>query len=167
MEEVDYCGNPAQVRVLPGVPAALRQLKAANFRLVIITNQSGIGRGYFTEEDFLRVQHELARQLGEPGLVDATYHCPDAPDRAGERRKPAPGMILEALADLALDPARSYIVGDTSADVRCGQRAHLAGSILVTTGYGSQHLGKCQPDHVAPDLPGAATWIIQQSARHE
>ena len=166
MEEVDYCGDPARVRVLPGVPAALRQLKAAGFRLVIVTNQSGIGRGYFTEEDFLRVQHELARQLGAPGLIDATYHCPDAPDQAGERRKPAPGMILEALADLALHPEGSYLVGDTSADVGCGQRAHLGASILVTTGHGAQHLGRCRPDHVAPDLPAAAAWIIQHGSRH-
>ena len=166
MEEVDYCGDPAKVRVLPGVPVALQQLRSAGFRLVIITNQSGIGRGYFTEQDFQRVQDELIDHFGDTKLIDATYHCPDAPDYASERRKPAPGMIMEALGDLALDPVRSFMVGDTSADVWCGQRAHLAGSILVMTGHGSRHVGKCQPDHVAEDLLEAAAWIIRQSSRH-
>lgn len=166
MEEVEYCGDPAKVRLLDGVTAALRRLKALGFRLVIVTNQSGIGRGFFTENDFQKVQHELLRQLDSPGLIDGTYHCPDAPEQAGGRRKPAPGMIFEAVADFALNPRDSFIIGDTCADVRCGQSAGLAGSVLVLTGHGPKHRTDCQPDHIAQDLAAAADWIAQQTAIH-
>ena len=166
MEEVDYCGDPAKVRVFEGVASVLHQLKTLGFRLVIITNQSGIGRGYFTENDFQSVQNELMRQLGPPGLIDATYYCPDAPENATNRRKPGPGMILEAVADLALDPARSFMVGDTCADVLCGQRASLAGTIMVMTGHGASERGRCQPDHFATDFAAAADWIVQQTINH-
>ncbi len=166
MEEVDYCGDPAKVRVLPGVPTALKALKTLGFRLVIVTNQSGIGRGYFSEQDFQNVQEKLLSQMGAPGVIDATYHCPDAPDHAGDRRKPASGMILEAVRDLDLDPARSFIVGDTCADVLCGHHSGLAGSILVLTGHGPEEAGKCQPDHIAKDFAAAAAWIAEQSSRH-
>ena len=81
MEEVHYCNDPAQVRVYAGVPVALGRLKAANFRTFIITNQSGIGRGLITDEQYQQVQAELLRQLA-PGLIDKTYYCPDAPDRS-------------------------------------------------------------------------------------
>ncbi len=166
MEEVDYCGDPVKVRVFEGVASALHQLKTFGFRLVIITNQSGIGRGYFTENDFQSVQNELMRQLGPPGLIDATYHCPDAPENATNRRKPGPGMILEAVAGLTLDPASSFMVGDTCADVLCGQRAGLAGTIMVMTGHGASERGKCQPDHFATDFAAAAGWIVQQTVNH-
>lgn len=166
MEEVHYCAEPARVRVLPGVAAALERLKAAGFRLLIITNQSGIGRGYFTEDDFEKVQAELMRQLHAPGLIERTYHCSDAPEDAGDRRKPQPGMMLEAARDLGLDLARSYLIGDTCADIVAGSKAGLAGCVLVLTGHGMAQPGLCQPDHVAPDLPAAAGWIIQQTITH-
>ena len=163
MQEVEYCGDPRKVCLLPGVATALRQLKDLQFRLIIVTNQSGIGRGLYSEADFSRVQAEFMRQLGSPGLIDATYHCPDAPGCATERRKPGTGMILEAMRALNLDLSCSYIVGDTSADILCGQRAGFAGSVLVLTGHGRKQGGKCQPDHTAEDLAGAADWIVQQA----
>ena len=79
-----------------------QKLKKAGFKLIIVTNQSGIGRGYFTEEDFWAVQHELEKQLG-PGVIDATYFCADTPENASERRKPNPGMLLEAARELGID----------------------------------------------------------------
>jgi D-glycero-D-manno-heptose 1,7-bisphosphate phosphatase len=166
MEEVEYCGDPAKVRLFAGVTPALLRLKSLGFRLVIVTNQSGIGRGYFAEDDFQRVQTELLRQLGTSGLIDATYHCPDAPEHAGNRRKPAPGMILEACADLLIDPANSFIIGDTCADIVCGQRAGLVGTILVLTGHSSKIHGECEPDHIAPDLAAAVDWIANQISHH-
>jgi D-glycero-D-manno-heptose 1,7-bisphosphate phosphatase len=78
MEEVHYCGDPAKVKVFPGVPEALRRLKAAGFRTFVITNQSGIGRGLITEAQYRAVQDEALRQLGQ-GTIDASYFCPDAP----------------------------------------------------------------------------------------
>src|SRR5882724_2748205 len=90
MEEVDYCRDPERVQVFPNVPSSLRRLKQAGFRLIIITNQSGIGRGILTEADFHVVQAELLRQLG-PGLIDGVYFAPETPDQPSIRRKPGPG----------------------------------------------------------------------------
>ena len=159
MEDVPYCADPARVRVYAGAPVALARLKERGYVLVMVTNQSGIGRGYFTEGDFQRVQAECLRQLG-PGLIDACYHCPEAPTGASERRKPGPGMLLEAARDHGLDPAQSYIIGDHSTDVECGRRAGLAGTVLVLTGQGRKQLDRCQPDHVAAGLSAAADWIL-------
>ena len=153
------------MRVYADAPAALARLKERGYVLVMATNQSGIGRGYFTEEDFQRVQAECLRQLG-PGLLDACYHCPEAPDGASLRRKPGPGMLLEGARDHRLALARSYMVGDNWADVECGRRAGVAASVLVLTGKGREQAGRCQPDHVAAGLSGAADWILARSPLH-
>src|SRR5260370_10631950 len=87
MEEAHYCGDPAQVKLYPGVPDALRKLKEAGFRTFVVTNQSGIGRGLITEAQYRAVEAELRHQIGE-GLLDASYFCPDAPDVPSTRRKP-------------------------------------------------------------------------------
>ena len=163
MEDADYCHAPSQVAVYPGAAWALRRLREAGFRLVIVTNQSGIGRGYFTETNFQRVQTEFFRQLGSHELIDAVYHCPDTPFVESPRRKPAPGMILEAARDLDLDLARSFIVGDKADDLACGRHAGLAGGILVLTGKGREQAGKCQPDFTAETLGDAADWILQRT----
>ena len=132
-------------------------MKAHGFYLVIVTNQSGIGRGYFTGDDYRRVQAELDRQLG-PGLLDAVYHCPDAPAHASERRKPGPGMLLEAARDHDLDLPRSYMVGDSDRDIEAGRRAGVAASVLVLTGKNGDP-SRCQPDFTAANLTEAADWI--------
>jgi D-glycero-D-manno-heptose 1,7-bisphosphate phosphatase len=159
MEEVHYCGDPAKVRLFPGVPAALQGLKAAGFLNVIVSNQSGIGRGLITEEQYHAVQQELLRQIGEP-LIDASYFCPDSPDTPSTRRKPAPGMALEAAAQFGIDLDASYLVGDKAADIECARRAGC-GAILVLTGYGQQQT--CEPDFIATDAASAAEWILPRS----
>ena len=128
--DVGYCEDPAQVKLLEGVSEFLPALKKAGFLLVIITNQSGIGRGLFPEAKFWAVQEELLRQLGS-GVIDATYFCADTPEKATPRRKPAPGMILEAAADLGIDLKQSYMVGDKDSDVEAGIQAGVRASILV------------------------------------
>ena len=165
MEDVDYCADPARVRVYADAPGALARLKERGYVLVMATNQSGIGRGYFTEADFARVQAECLRQLG-PGLLDACYHCAEAPAGASLRRKPGPGMLLEGARDHRLDLARSYMVGDNWTDVECGRRAGVAASVLVLTGKGPEQAGRCRPDHVAAGLAGAADWILGRDASH-
>src|SRR3954452_22723748 len=107
MGDVNYCGDPARVEIFPGTSGALRRLKAAGFKIIIITNQSGIGRGYFSEADYRAVENELAQQIG-PELIDATYFCPDLPDSGSKRRKPEPEMVFEAQRDYQLDLARSF-----------------------------------------------------------
>src|ERR1051326_2230064 len=109
MEEVHFCGDPAKVKLYPGIPEALARLKQAGFRVFIVTNQSGIGRGLITELQYRAVQAELLHQLGED-LIDASYFCPDVPGLPSPRRKPAPGMVLEAAADFDLALPASWFI---------------------------------------------------------
>jgi D-glycero-D-manno-heptose 1,7-bisphosphate phosphatase len=129
MKDVGYCSRPSEVELLEGVNESLPRLKNAGFKLVIVTNQSGIGRGYFTEEDFWAVQQELQKQLGA-GIIDATYFCADTPQQKSERRKPNPGMLLEAAKDLDIDLGQSYMVGDKASDTEAGIRAGVRATIL-------------------------------------
>ena len=157
MRDVDYCGDPGQVEVFPKAAEALRRLKANGYKLIIITNQSGIGRGYFNEDDYRLVEREFVRQLGSE-LIDATYFCPDLPETNSPRRKPAPGMIFEAQHDHQLDLSGSYFIGDKSSDIACGKNAGIR-TILVQTGYGvKEH--DCGPDWIANDLADAADIIL-------
>jgi D-glycero-D-manno-heptose 1,7-bisphosphate phosphatase len=158
MKEVNYCSDPEKVAVFPGVTESLRRLRAAGFKIVIITNQSGIGRGYYTEEQYHAVHAELIRQIGD-GLIDATYYCPAAPEAKSPRRKPLPGMVHEAEAEQQIDLARSFFVGDKAADIQCGRNCSMRGSILVETGYGADS-AECQPDFVAKDIPAATDYIL-------
>jgi D-glycero-D-manno-heptose 1,7-bisphosphate phosphatase len=159
MTDVAYCGDPARVAVFPGAPATLRRFKAAGYALILITNQSGLGRGYFSETDFAAVQSEFQRQLG-PEILDAAYHCADAPEAATERRKPGAGMVMEAAAAHALDLSRSFLIGDSPVDLACGRRAGLAGVVLVRTGRDPAAAAQSQPDFLADDLRAAADWIL-------
>ena len=158
MEEVEYCSDPRQVRLYPGVPQALRQLKDAGFLTFIVTNQSGIGRGYFTEAQYHAVQAQFLSEIG-PGLIDASYFCPDAPGVPSLCRKPEPGMVLEAAREFSIDLSRSYFIGDKSADIECGRRADTR-TILVMTGYGAQQ--DCTPDWRAADVVEAIQLVLQQ-----
>jgi D-glycero-D-manno-heptose 1,7-bisphosphate phosphatase len=156
MEEVHYCGDPARVRVFAGVPGALRKLKEAGFRTFVITNQSGIARGLITEAQYHAVQEELLRQIGA-GLIDATYFCADPPETPSTRRKPAPGMVLEAAADYDIDLAQSCFIGDKIADIECGRRAGTC-TILVLTGYGAAQ--DSRPDFTARDVAEAVQIVL-------
>lgn len=156
MEEVHYCGDPAQVRVYPGVSEGLRRLKKAGFRIFIVSNQSGIGRGIISESQYQAVEAELLTQIGE-GLIDASYFCPDAPGTPSSRRKPEPGMLREAAGEFALDLARSYMVGDKADDVECGKRAGVK-TIQVLTGYGAEQA--CAPDYRARDVVEAIGIVL-------
>ena len=132
MVDTGYCSDPADVKLIDGTQELLRRLKQAGFKLVIVTNQSGIGRGYFGEHEFWAVQKEFERQAGID-LIDATYFCPDTPENATERRKPNPGMLLEAADDLGIDLSQSYMIGDKDRDVEAGLRAGVKASILVSS----------------------------------
>jgi histidinol-phosphate phosphatase family protein len=135
MEEVEYCRDPEKVRLLPGVKTGLLRLKEAGYRNVIVTNQSGIGRGWIRPEEYEAVHARLLELIGE-GLVEAAYFCPDAPEQATDRRKPGCGMLLEAERELDLDLGRSWMIGDKASDMECARRAGVRG-ILVQTGYGA------------------------------
>src|SRR5215468_2238674 len=132
MEDCVYCSDPKKVRIFPGVPEALRRLKSNGFKLIISTNQSGIGRGLFTLDQYRAVESEVLRQLGD-GLIDATYFCPDAPGQHSTCRKPAPGMVVQATQDHQIDLSRSFLIGDKEIDVECAHNAGLR-AVRVRTG---------------------------------
>ena len=157
MEDVDYCGNPKDVRVFSPVPEALRKLKQRGYKLFIITNQSGIGRGHFTEKEYGAVEREVARQIGD-GLIDATYLCPHRPEEGCKCRKGSPEMVFRATRDHDVDLSRSYFIGDKESDMDCGRNAGLK-TILVQTGYGKETNEKLA-DFVALDLAEAARIIV-------
>jgi len=165
MDEVEYCSDPAKVKLIPGVPEALDELKRAGFVTVIVTNQAGIGRGLFTEAQYHAVQRELLRQIGAH-RIDASYFCPDAPGVPSLRRKPEPGMVLEAAAEFQIDLSASFLVGDKAIDIECGRRAGTR-TILVRTGYGAA-LERAPdfkaPDFVANSAPEAVGWILERSS---
>jgi D-glycero-D-manno-heptose 1,7-bisphosphate phosphatase len=157
MQDADYCSDPKQVKIFPGVPEALRRLKSKNFKLIIITNQSGIGRRLFTREQYQAVEAEVLRQLGD-GLIDATYFCPDVPGQHSSCRKPAPGMIIEATREHHIDLGRSFLIGDKEIDAECGRNAGVR-TIRVRTGFDRETTGS-MADLIAEDLPAAVDLIL-------
>lgn len=163
MREVNYCADPKQVEIFPGVPAALMRLKAAGYKLIVISNQAGIGRGYFTEAQYRLVEAEVARAV-LPATFDGVYFCPDRPDLATARRKPAPGMVFEAQRDHQIDLARSFFIGDKAIDVECGRNAAMR-TILVKTGYGASEQNDAGANWLAEDLRAAADIILGLAER--
>lgn len=159
MRDVEYCCDPNAIEIFDGVSDALRDLKKAGFKLFIITNQSGIGRGYFTEQQYRGVEAEVNRQLGAD-VIDATYFCPDKPGMESRRRKPSPEMIFEAAREHHLDLTRSFFVGDKAIDIECGQNAGLR-TVLVRTGYGEA--SRCRPSWTAENLLCAAEIILREA----
>ena len=160
MEDCDYCSDPKDVRIFSGVPEALRSLKSRGFKLIVITNQSGIGRGLMTVEQYRAVEAEVLRQLGND-LIDATYFCPDVPDQPSKRRKPAPGMILQAAVEHDVDLSRSFFIGDKEIDVECGRNAGVR-TVRVQTGF-QQDTTASTADWVAKNLPAAAEIILAET----
>jgi D-glycero-D-manno-heptose 1,7-bisphosphate phosphatase len=128
IEDPGYLHDPEKIVVLPGVQDALLRLRAAGYLLIVITNQSGIGRGYYREEDFAAVMAALDAEFGSP--FTAVYRCPHRPDEHCGCRKPETGMLDRAAADHGIDLARSFMVGDRSSDVLAGKNAGCR-SILV------------------------------------
>lgn len=167
VEDIGYLGTPDQLRILPRVPEALRLL-APHFRLVVVTNQSGIARGKFSQDDLLTVHRELARCFGEEGItIEAYYYCPHH-IRFGvvseftiecECRKPEPGMLQRASIDLGLDLSSSYMIGDNVTDLEAGR---AAGTKAIIVG---ENVGDC-PEWAtaAEDLLEAAGMILSDSA---
>jgi D-glycero-D-manno-heptose 1,7-bisphosphate phosphatase len=158
MKDVGYCSQPGDVALLEGIDLLLPKLKEAGFKLIIVTNQSGIGRGYFTEKDFWSVQDELQKQLG-PGVIDATYFCAETPQIGSERRKPNPGMLLEAAADLGIDLEQSYMVGDKASDIAAGIQAGVRATILFGTEAASGSM-ECGATLVAKDFREVVQFIL-------
>jgi D-glycero-D-manno-heptose 1,7-bisphosphate phosphatase len=191
-EEVGYMDRLEKLKLIPVAAEAIRLINSSGMRAVVVTNQSGVARGLF-DEAFVETVHVRLREMlrAEGAFLDGIYFCPHHPTEGRERylltcdcRKPAPGLLLQAAADLNLDPVRSYMVGDTLKDIEAGIRAGARG-ILVRTGYGSESAAALNPGeesvrsipgekeppdeasalfrpvHIAEDILAAAQWIVR------
>lgn len=160
--DVAYIGRPEDFTLIDGVPQALRMLHDAGYELVVVTNQSGIGRGYFTEDDYRRVTARMEALLGQEGVaLAAIRHCPHTPDAGCDCRKPQPGMLIDSARQLGLPLEGSVLFGDKETDIAAGRAAGVARFFLIgDTNEGSRGDG----DH-APNLLAAVKLLLRaQSA---
>jgi D-glycero-D-manno-heptose 1,7-bisphosphate phosphatase len=169
IDDVPYNVDPALIRLAPGAAEGLSVLAAAGFRLIVVTNQSGVARGCFREEALAAVETRLRELLGDLGVnLDGFYYCPHHPAGTVREyavsclcRKPAPGLILHASRDLGIDLQRSWLIGDILNDIEAGRRAGCR-TILLDNGNETEWVlsaGRL-PHHTAPDLAEAARIIL-------
>ncbi len=165
-----YLSKPEQFELIPGVGPALRRLLDAGFRLFIVTNQSGIGRGYYTEADMHAVNDRMTELLAPFGVAfEKIYFSAESPEQPSRNRKPSPQSLFEARDEFGLDLSQSYMVGDKIIDVETGWNAGCADSVLVRTGYGAETERKesvrLSRATVVDDVPAAVEWILQNDGR--
>ena len=175
--EVDFLRSPDELHLLPGAARAIREANAAGLPVVVITNQSGIARGYLTEDDLARVHDRLQSLLASEGArLDAIEYCPHHPTAGRppynvdcDCRKPGTGMLRRSAERLGIDLASSFLIGDRCVDMEAGQAAGCR-TILVLTGYGSTERDECgdrlNVEHVAPDLYHAWTYVRRHATSH-
>ncbi|MCD6452453.1 MAG: D-glycero-beta-D-manno-heptose 1,7-bisphosphate 7-phosphatase [Acidobacteria bacterium] len=170
-EEVGFIDDPEKLKLIPKAGEALKKLKDAGFLLVVVTNQSGIARGYITEEKLKEVHKRLRKLLSSYGVVlDGIYYCPHHPEGLPPYRencpcrKPAPGMILKAKEELGINISSSFVVGDKPEDIELGKKLGMK-TVLVLTGFGKGSRKKLEdkgilPDFVAEDVGEAVEFIL-------
>lgn len=167
--EKDYLHKIEDFEFIPGAPEAIKRLKDAGFLVIVVSNQSGVGRGYFDEQAVERLHRYLQSELaGHNTLIDAFYFCPHHPEKGignykivCDCRKGAPGMLLQAAIDYNIDLSRSFMVGDKLADIEAAENAGCQ-PILILTGYGQREKQKMIKDKVdvCPDLAAAVKAIL-------
>jgi D-glycero-D-manno-heptose 1,7-bisphosphate phosphatase len=165
MEERDYLARPENVAPIAGAAAALLSLQRAGFKLFVVTNQSGVGRGFFSLEDVRRVNERLAQLLAAEGVrLERFYVAPETPGQPSRGRKPLPQFLFDARDEFGLSLPACYVIGDKLSDLECGWNAGVKRSILVRTGYGrkleEEHPASVAAAVVVDDLPAAAKWIL-------
>ena len=172
--EVDHLRRVDELELYYGAAEAIRRLNRAGLKVIIVTNQAGVARGLFSEEQLAEIHHVLQGMLAREGaFVDAIYYCPHHPTeglgkylQACDCRKPNPGSLFQAARDLDIDLKTSFFVGDKRSDLEAGQAAGCR-TVLVRTGYGlltesSKEDQRARPDHIATNLLEAAEWILAQ-----
>ena len=168
-EEVGYLNHISRFRMFPFAAEAIRRLNQAKLPVVVITNQSGVGRGYFPESLVQTAHEKMIQQLAaQHAQIDGIYYCPHNGADGCDCRKPRPGMLERAAREHRLDLQRSFVVGDRYVDI---ELAHAVGArgVLVRTGYGEGEVvwhsatWPKKPHHVAENLSAAADWILRQA----
>jgi len=163
--EVGYLRSPDELCLIEGAAEALKQLHAAGYALIVVTNQSGIARGYLTPETLEAIHARLCAELAAQGAwLDGIYACPHHPNDDCDCRKPRSSLYLQAAREHGLDLSRSLMIGDKHSDLSAAKNLGMA-SILVRTGYGDQQheiiaqWNDYQPAYIADDLRDAARWL--------
>lgn len=158
--EKNYLSQISEVKVLPWVPSAIRQLNQNNFRVIVLSNQSGIGQGFFTQKKVEKINNYLKNLLLKKGAkIDKIYFCPHTPEDGCFCRKPSAGLIYQAQKDFNIALEKSYLVGDKASDIEAGYRAGCK-TILVLTGYDEKE--KSAPTYLADNLREAVKWILKK-----
>jgi D-glycero-D-manno-heptose 1,7-bisphosphate phosphatase len=164
----DYVKTPAEMALIPGAAIAVRRLNDASIPVIVISNQQGVGKGLMTEDDLNTVTASLRASLDtEAGAhIDRCYYCTDLKSANSQRRKPAPGMLLEAAEDFGLALSETIFVGDSPTDIAAGAAAGVGATLLILSGatraYGDGGMTPA-PDHVFADLTAAVDWILETS----
>ena len=165
IEDKNYLCDPKDVVLFPGAAAALKKLQDAGFKLFIVSNQSGVGRGYFTLAEVEKVNERVTAEFAQDGVrFEKIYIAPEAPEAPSRGRKPSPQFLFDARDEFGVDLSQSYFVGDKLSDLECGWNAGVKKSILVRTGSGAE-TERESPENisravVADDFHGAAEWIL-------
>ncbi len=167
IEECEYLHRVEQVMFTPGTIVGLKRLGDAGFQLFIVTNQSGVGRGYYTMADVEKVHAHILGEFQRQGIsIRKIYVAPEAPDQSSRARKPSPQFLFDARDEFGIDLANSFIIGDKWIDLECGWNAGVRKSILVRTGYGrkteQKNAAEISRYIVVDDLSAAADWILTQ-----
>lgn len=163
IEEVNFLAKVEDLNVFPFTADAIRRLKDKGYLVLVVTNQSGIARGHYTEDAMHAIHDQIQSELD--GLIDAFYHCPHLPTDECDCRKPGLGMIKKAMKDFEIDLSGSWMVGDKVLDIETGRAADI-NTALVLTGYGTQHHAELEytPNVVASDLGAVADVIVGSSS---
>jgi D-glycero-D-manno-heptose 1,7-bisphosphate phosphatase len=166
IRNIPYLGDPEQVTLLPGARQAVEELYRAGYLIILITNQSAVGRGLITRDQMHAVNEKVLQLIG-PSLVTGVYSCTDHPDLPGQGcRKPSPKMILQAAKDHNIDLFSSYMVGDKVIDIQAGHRAGCTTALLIHPHTPPQeHTADATPDYRSKHLQDIATWILSHPAK--
>jgi D-glycero-D-manno-heptose 1,7-bisphosphate phosphatase len=165
IEEKGYLSDPENVTPFAGAAEALLSLQTAGFKLLVVSNQSGVGRGFFTMKEVDRVHDRMRQCFARNGVrFERIYVAPEAPGQPSRGRKPSPQFLLDAREEFGLDLPSSYVIGDKLSDLECGWNAGVRKCILVRTGFGrkleQEHPERLAAAVIADDLPAAAKWIL-------
>ncbi len=161
-EDTGYLSKPDDIVLIKGATEAIRRLNVEGVKVIVVSNQSGVGRGYFTEKDLAGINKRLTDILASNGArLDGIYYCPHHPEDNCGCRKPRAGLLKKASLEHSIDLSRSYVVGDKKTDIEMARNAGSKG-VLVMTGYGGEELKAMPvpPDCAAEDILEAVEWII-------
>jgi D,D-heptose 1,7-bisphosphate phosphatase len=159
--DVNYCRRPEDFIMFKDVPFSIRKLNENGYKIVIITNQSGLARGYFTEETLARIHQRMKDELAAAGAkIDAIYYCPHHPDEHCDCRKPGTALFRKAAKDMNIDLVSSFMVGDTEKDIIAGKKAGCK-TVLVATGTKTEKTAIDISDYMVNNMKDAVQWILK------